>query len=209
MVRPSIVIGHRTVRQDSIGHQHSWSDHAAQHAQGGKAQRLPHFPNSEHTPVMPDYRRNRVPGGTFFFTANLLDRRSDLLVTQIDALRDAVRQVRARAPFHIDACGSVLPDRMHCLWTPASAGAGYCRKAMPISRAVGARSRKGFRNPYASVNRSPAARRRRSKRRSDRRRNRQSRRARPRRPPPRPAADPRPRDGGLAEGVTLFVVHRL
>ena len=52
---------------------------------------------------MPDYRHNRVPGGTFFFTVNLLDRRSDLLVTQIDVLRDAVRQVRGRAPFHIDA----------------------------------------------------------------------------------------------------------
>jgi hypothetical protein len=39
---------------------------------------------------MPDYRRNRVPGGTFFFTVNLLDRHSDLLVTQIDALRNAV-----------------------------------------------------------------------------------------------------------------------
>ncbi len=52
---------------------------------------------------MPDYRRNRVPGGTFFFTANLLDRRSDLLVEQIDALREAVRRVRARTPFHIDA----------------------------------------------------------------------------------------------------------
>jgi putative transposase len=40
---------------------------------------------------------------TFFFTVNLLDRRSDLLVTQIQALRDAVRQVRRHAPFHIDA----------------------------------------------------------------------------------------------------------
>jgi putative transposase len=40
---------------------------------------------------MPHYRRNRVPGGTFFFTVNLLDRRSDLLVTRIDALRDSVR----------------------------------------------------------------------------------------------------------------------
>jgi putative transposase len=65
---------------------------------------------------MPDYRRNRVPGGTFFFTVNLFDRRSNLLVAQIDALRDAVRQVRARAPFHIDAW-VVLPDHMHCLWT--------------------------------------------------------------------------------------------
>lgn len=65
---------------------------------------------------MPDYRRNRVPGGTFFFTVNLLDRRSDLLITQIDALRKAVRQVRVRVPFHIDAW-VVLPDHMHCLWT--------------------------------------------------------------------------------------------
>ncbi len=55
---------------------------------------------------MPDYRRNRVPGGTFLFTANLLDRRSDLLVVQIDALREAVRRVRL-----------VFPDHMHCLWT--------------------------------------------------------------------------------------------
>jgi putative transposase len=59
---------------------------------------------------MPDYRRNRVPGGTFFFTVNLLDRRSDLLVTQIQALRDAVRQVQLQAPFRIDAW-VVLPDQ--------------------------------------------------------------------------------------------------
>ena len=65
---------------------------------------------------MPDYRRNRVPGGTFFFTVNLLDRRSNLLVARIDALRDAVREVRARAPFHIDAW-VVFPDCMHCLRT--------------------------------------------------------------------------------------------
>jgi len=65
---------------------------------------------------MPDYRRNRVPGGSFFFTVNLLDRSSDLLVTQVDALRDAVRRTRARAPFHIDAW-VILPDHMHCLWT--------------------------------------------------------------------------------------------
>jgi putative transposase len=69
-----------------------------------------------HTPQMPDYRRNSVPGGTFLFTVNLLDRRSNLLVTNIDALRDAVRRVRARAPFHINAW-VVLPDHMHCVWT--------------------------------------------------------------------------------------------
>jgi hypothetical protein len=47
---------------------------------------------------MPDYHRNRVPGGTYFLTVNLRDRRSDLLVTQIDILRDAVRRARLRAP---------------------------------------------------------------------------------------------------------------
>jgi putative transposase len=36
---------------------------------------------------MPDYRRNRVSGGTFFFTVNLQDRRSNLLVRHIDAPR--------------------------------------------------------------------------------------------------------------------------
>src|SRR5207245_4988833 len=75
-----------------------------------------HSPRRRMLRLMPDYRRNRVPGGTFFFTVNLLDRRSNLLVARIDALRDAVRQVRARAPFHIDAW-VVLPDHMHCLWT--------------------------------------------------------------------------------------------
>jgi putative transposase len=65
---------------------------------------------------MPNYRRNRVPGGTFFFTVNLLDRRSDLLASGVDRLRSAVRRVRALAPFHIDA-SVVLPDHMHCLWT--------------------------------------------------------------------------------------------
>jgi len=35
---------------------------------------------------------------------------------RIDVLRDAVRQVRVRAPFRIDAW-VVLPDHMHCLWT--------------------------------------------------------------------------------------------
>jgi putative transposase len=34
----------------------------------------------------------------------------------MDTLRNAVREVRRRSPFHIDAW-VVLPDHMHCLWT--------------------------------------------------------------------------------------------
>ena len=65
---------------------------------------------------MPDYRRYRVPGGTYFFTVNLLERRLDTLVRHIDLLRVAVRATRMARPFHIDAW-VVLPDHMHCVWT--------------------------------------------------------------------------------------------
>jgi len=65
---------------------------------------------------MPNYRRFQVPGGTYFFTMNLEDRRSDLLVRHIEALREAVRGMRAERPFHIDAW-VVLPGHMHCVIT--------------------------------------------------------------------------------------------
>ena len=65
---------------------------------------------------MPDYRRFRVPGGTYFFTINLLERRSDLLIRNVHALRDAVRRTRAERPFRIDAW-VVLPEHMHCIIT--------------------------------------------------------------------------------------------
>jgi putative transposase len=65
---------------------------------------------------MPDYRRNRVPGGTYFFTVNLANRRSGLLVREVETLRAAIRAVRLAAPFHIDAW-VILPDHMHCIWT--------------------------------------------------------------------------------------------
>ncbi len=65
---------------------------------------------------MPDYRRNRVPGGTYFFTVNLLERRSDLLIRHIHELREAIREVRRPRPFHIDAW-VILPEHMHCIWT--------------------------------------------------------------------------------------------
>jgi putative transposase len=66
---------------------------------------------------MPDYRRFRIPGGTYFFTVNLLERTpNDLLVRPIGTFRQAVLDTRKRWPFHIDAW-VVLPDHMHCVWT--------------------------------------------------------------------------------------------
>jgi putative transposase len=64
---------------------------------------------------MPDYRRIFVPGGEYFFTVNLENRTSDVLVRRIDALRAAWRYVEVRAPFETVAA-VVLPDHLHCIW---------------------------------------------------------------------------------------------
>jgi len=65
---------------------------------------------------MPNYRRVWVPGGTYFFTVNLLERRRTLLVDRVATLRDAFRAARAARPFEMIAV-VVLPDHLHCLWS--------------------------------------------------------------------------------------------
>ena len=82
---------------------------------------------------MPNYRRNRVPGGTYFFTVNLLDRKSALLVEYIDDLREAVRVVRQTQPFHIDAW-VVLPEHMHAIWTLPSGDDRYSDRWRAIKK---------------------------------------------------------------------------
>ncbi|MEC5385766.1 transposase [Uliginosibacterium sp. H3] len=82
---------------------------------------------------MSDYRRYRLPGGTYFFTVNLLDRRSSLLVDQIDLLRQAVRVAKERRPFHIDAW-VVLPDHMHAIWTLPEGDADYSARWTDIKK---------------------------------------------------------------------------
>ena len=65
---------------------------------------------------MANYRRNFLPGGSYFFTVNLADRRLGLLTGHIDLLRAAFRQVRARHPFTIEAA-VILPDHLRAVWT--------------------------------------------------------------------------------------------
>jgi REP-associated tyrosine transposase len=65
---------------------------------------------------MTNYRRHRIAGGCYFFTANLAERRSRLLTEHIDLLRAAFRYTRSRHPFTIDAI-VVLPDHLHAIWT--------------------------------------------------------------------------------------------
>ena len=66
---------------------------------------------------MPDYRRSRLAGGTFFFTV-VTEQRANLLCTELarSLLSKAVRDCRRRWPFHIDAI-VLLGDHLHAIWT--------------------------------------------------------------------------------------------
>jgi putative transposase len=73
---------------------------------------------------MPRYRRNYVNGGCCFFTVNLQDRESDLLCRRVNELRLAVRRVKDKKPFTIDAW-VVLPNHMHCVWSLPDGDSDY------------------------------------------------------------------------------------
>jgi putative transposase len=62
------------------------------------------------------YRRANIAGATYFITANLAERNATLLTDHIDFLRDAIRRVKSRHAFEIDAM-VVLPDHFHLLMT--------------------------------------------------------------------------------------------
>ena len=46
---------------------------------------------------MTSYRRNFVPGGLYFFTLAIANRHSDLLLTHVDALKQAIHAEKAAA----------------------------------------------------------------------------------------------------------------
>ena len=73
---------------------------------------------------MSDYRRLFVPGGTYFFTLNLRDRRSGLLVRHVDLLRESWREVSETRPFNTLAA-VVLPDHMHMVISLPEGDADY------------------------------------------------------------------------------------
>jgi putative transposase len=76
---------------------------------------------------MTDYRRNFVPGGSYFFTVNLANRRLRLLTDHIDLLRAAFRNTRMRHEFKIDAI-VILPDHLHAVWTLPDGDADYATR---------------------------------------------------------------------------------
>jgi len=102
---------------------------------------------------MTNYRRNFLPGGSYFFTVNLADRRSGLLTAHIELLRAAFRYARERHPFSIEA-SVVLPDHLHAVWTLPDGNADFAlrwrlvktafsRGLAPIEPVSNSRSSKG------------------------------------------------------------------
>src|SRR5258708_3138750 len=73
------------------------------------------------------YRRNFIPGGTYFFTVALTDRKRDWLVRHINLLRLAFRRAKRERPFTIDAI-VVLPEHLHCVWTLPPGDADYSHR---------------------------------------------------------------------------------
>ena len=73
---------------------------------------------------MPQYIRAFVPGGTFFFTVTLLERRRELLIEHINDLRKAFKVARQRRPFTVEAI-VILPDHLHSIWTLPSGDADF------------------------------------------------------------------------------------
>jgi len=102
---------------------------------------------------MPDYRRLYADGGTYFQTVCLNDRRSDLLVREVNLLRASWRDAAASRPFET-AVAVVLAEPMHFLWRlpdddhdfPTRAGqlkTGFTRRLPEHEKAHGRKSERG------------------------------------------------------------------
>jgi putative transposase len=86
--------------------------------------------------MMSRYRRVRVAGATYFFTVATY-RRQPLLTHPevIITLRQALRSVKQRLPFHIDAL-VLLPNHLHAVLTLPPGDDNYTARLSLIKRHV-------------------------------------------------------------------------
>jgi putative transposase len=83
---------------------------------------------------MPEYRRSRIEGGTYFFTIVTYNR---LPILTTDTARSLLHQawldVRERFPFTLDAV-CLLPDHIHCIWILPEDDADFSNRWKEIKR---------------------------------------------------------------------------
>lgn len=84
---------------------------------------------------MSNYRRNYVPGGTYFFTV-VTFRRRQFLTNELarNCLHDAIDKVRRKWPFDIVAI-VLLPDHWHTVWTLPQGDSRYSLRLRQIKEA--------------------------------------------------------------------------
>ena len=102
---------------------------------------------------MPQYRRARISGGSFFFT--VVTERRQRLLTELQvrlALRQAIQAVRQERPFRIDGW-VLLPDHLHAIWTLPSGDDDFATRWRLIKGGVTRRLGAGFHNPAVMTER--------------------------------------------------------
>ena len=80
---------------------------------------------------MPNDRRLRIEGGTYFFTLCLEDRNARHLTEHVDLLRRAFAETLRARPVRIDAI-VVLPDHLHMVWTLPPGDADFSERIRQI-----------------------------------------------------------------------------
>lgn len=95
---------------------------------------------------MSNYRRSQVRGGTWFFTVTLADRRSQLLIDEIEWLRHAYGLTQRTRPFQTLAV-CILPDHLHAIWTLPEGDADYAGRWSLLKSSVSRQLPATPRNP--------------------------------------------------------------
>jgi len=85
---------------------------------------------------MPEYRRIKIKGGTYFFTVVTYARRAILTDEPLrGALRQGIQTVRQAMPFIIEAW-VLLPDHLHAIWTLPENDDNFASRWAIIKRSV-------------------------------------------------------------------------
>lgn len=83
---------------------------------------------------MPEYRRSKVEGGTYFFTVVMYHRLPIFAnETARDILHDAWNNTQKRFPFETWAV-CLLPDHLHCIWKLPECDDNYSLRWKEIKR---------------------------------------------------------------------------
>jgi putative transposase len=85
---------------------------------------------------MPNYKRDKTPGGTWFFTVVSYHRRAFLCDAPVRAeIRSAIKRVRKKYPFEINAW-VLMPDHFHCVWTLPRGDSNYSLRISLLKRFI-------------------------------------------------------------------------